>query len=241
MSDDTSRFGLTRRRVLGGLATTSAVAGLGAGAGTMALFSDEETIEDNRVEAGTLDLTFEDAQSWSWELLGAKPGDARTVTQDLRFRNAGSLAADHLELELTNEAFEDDDGDPENGYTPGPESDPATDPDTGADGMAAFVTVDELQYETSDGTKQPLVSRGAAVASGLSDTNGNGRIDLEDLAAPANEGVLDDLAAPPANDAGATQLTITMYLDESTPNDYQGDVLQTTLTAGLHQAESQDL
>jgi len=47
---------LTRRRVLGGLGTIG-VAGATAGLGTSALFSDEESFEDNSITAGTLDMS----------------------------------------------------------------------------------------------------------------------------------------------------------------------------------------
>lgn len=52
----TERYQLSRRKTLAGLATIGA-AGAGAGLGTSALFSDEETFADNVVEAGTLDMT----------------------------------------------------------------------------------------------------------------------------------------------------------------------------------------
>ncbi|UIO99191.1 CalY family protein [Halobaculum sp. CBA1158] len=57
MRDDPGRsFELSRRGVLGGLVTMGA-ASAAAGAGTVALFSDEETSTNNTVQAGTLDLT----------------------------------------------------------------------------------------------------------------------------------------------------------------------------------------
>jgi predicted ribosomally synthesized peptide with SipW-like signal peptide len=57
MSDDSSGpIELTRRRALGGIAMIGA-ASSAAGAGTMALFSDEETSGNNTVQAGTLDLS----------------------------------------------------------------------------------------------------------------------------------------------------------------------------------------
>lgn len=46
---------LSRRRVLGGLATIGA-AGAAAGLGTSAYFNDQETFEDNSITAGTLDM-----------------------------------------------------------------------------------------------------------------------------------------------------------------------------------------
>ncbi|WP_436909659.1 SipW-dependent-type signal peptide-containing protein [Halosimplex marinum] len=54
MSD--KEFGLSRRQMLAGLGTIG-VASAGAGLGTTALFSDEESFEGNSVTAGTLDLS----------------------------------------------------------------------------------------------------------------------------------------------------------------------------------------
>lgn len=51
----TDRYELSRRKTLAGLATIGA-AGAGAGLGTSALFSDEETFEDNLVAAGELNM-----------------------------------------------------------------------------------------------------------------------------------------------------------------------------------------
>lgn len=52
----TERFELSRRKTLAGIATIGA-AGAGAGLGTSALFSDEESFEDNVITAGTLDMS----------------------------------------------------------------------------------------------------------------------------------------------------------------------------------------
>jgi len=54
MSDDNT-IELNRRRVLGGLVTVGGAAAA-AGAGTFALFSDDETSDSNTIQAGTLDL-----------------------------------------------------------------------------------------------------------------------------------------------------------------------------------------
>ena len=56
MTDD--NFKLTRRKALAGL-TTIGIAGVGAGMGTSALFSDEEEFGDNQITAGTLDMAVE--------------------------------------------------------------------------------------------------------------------------------------------------------------------------------------
>ncbi|MBX0324334.1 SipW-dependent-type signal peptide-containing protein [Halomicroarcula sp. F13] len=49
------RFELSRRKVLGGLGTIG-VASAGAGLGTTAFFSDTETFENNKLQAGSLDM-----------------------------------------------------------------------------------------------------------------------------------------------------------------------------------------
>jgi predicted ribosomally synthesized peptide with SipW-like signal peptide len=54
MSDN--NIGLSRRQILTGLGTVG-VASAGTGLGTSALFSDEESFEDNTITAGTLDMS----------------------------------------------------------------------------------------------------------------------------------------------------------------------------------------
>ena len=53
--DDNNNFGLSRRQMLGGLGMIG-VASAGAGLGTTAYFSDEESFTDNTLTAGSLDL-----------------------------------------------------------------------------------------------------------------------------------------------------------------------------------------
>ncbi|MFC5134978.1 MULTISPECIES: choice-of-anchor W domain-containing protein [Haloferacaceae] len=53
--DDNNDFGLSRRQMLGGLGMIG-VASAGAGLGTTAYFSDEESFTDNTLTAGSLDL-----------------------------------------------------------------------------------------------------------------------------------------------------------------------------------------
>lgn len=61
MSQDNVR--LSRRKILAGLGTVGA-AGAGAGLGTSAFFSDEETFEGNTITAGTLDLKVDWAEQY---------------------------------------------------------------------------------------------------------------------------------------------------------------------------------
>ncbi|TYT63837.1 SipW-dependent-type signal peptide-containing protein [Natrialba swarupiae] len=53
MTDDNTNIGLSRRRVLGGLGAIG-IASAGAGLGTTAYFSDQESFEGNSLTAGTL-------------------------------------------------------------------------------------------------------------------------------------------------------------------------------------------
>ncbi|WP_338741347.1 vWA domain-containing protein [Haloplanus salilacus] len=58
-------FDLSRRKVLGAIGAIGA-ASAGAGFGTSALFSDQETFEDNRLVAGELDLTMDWEEHYSF-------------------------------------------------------------------------------------------------------------------------------------------------------------------------------
>lgn len=90
MRDDTSSsFELSRRGVLGGLVTMGA-ASAAAGAGTVALFTDQETSANNTVQAGTLDLTVNGAGSNAvFDVSNVVPGDSGTASTTLR--NDGTL------------------------------------------------------------------------------------------------------------------------------------------------------
>ncbi len=59
---------LSRRKILAGLGAIGA-AGAGAGLGTSALFSDEETFEGNTITAGTLDLKVDWEEHYSYPQL----------------------------------------------------------------------------------------------------------------------------------------------------------------------------
>lgn len=91
MADDDSK--LTRRRVLGGLATVGAAGAIG-GAGTWAAFSDDEDSNGNYVQAGTRDLQIDggDAPVVTLEVDNAAPGDSGGDTSSIT--NVGSLPGD---------------------------------------------------------------------------------------------------------------------------------------------------
>ncbi len=93
MTDD--RIELTRRKILAGT-TAIGAAGLGAGLGTSALFSDEESFEGNSITAGTLDMrltaTVEGANEY-WEERVEGQGDGNLAIDGLnRTANGGAVA-----------------------------------------------------------------------------------------------------------------------------------------------------
>jgi spore coat-associated protein N len=231
MSEKPRGIGVSRRRLLGGVLATGAVAA-GGGAGTWAYFQDTASSSASTVEAGTLDLTvsdgdegFGDGVSGSWTLSNAKPGDS--VLADVSLQNAGSIEADHVELGVSVTETEAD------GPTGANEAD--TMPSSAA-GMAEQFEVTVMTYD------------GVNLLSNLADANGNGIVDLGDLVS-GNDAVLDDLSPPPAANGGTESLSMGLRWAHDvefdtavsgTNNDYQGDDLTVTVTMALHQDDSQD-
>jgi len=99
---DKKKLALSRRKLLGGLGAIG-VAGAGAGLGTSALFSDEESFEDNSIAAGELDLyvdyttsvtkggeqtvitpdgTIQGGVSGQYQIADVKPGDSGKLAFD---------------------------------------------------------------------------------------------------------------------------------------------------------------
>jgi predicted ribosomally synthesized peptide with SipW-like signal peptide len=96
MSD--KKVELTRRKVLGGLATIGA-AGAATGAGTMAYFDDTETSSGNTVQAGTLDLTTAEGSSLDLNDIELAPGQSVSASVDLQ--NDGTVSANHVEVDTS--------------------------------------------------------------------------------------------------------------------------------------------
>jgi predicted ribosomally synthesized peptide with SipW-like signal peptide len=72
--DDRGQFDLSRRKLLGSVATIGAAGAIG-GAGTMAFFSDEEEFANNQITAGELDLKIDWEEHYSdWK--GAEADEA---------------------------------------------------------------------------------------------------------------------------------------------------------------------
>jgi len=101
MSED-DNSGLTRRRVLGGIATVGA-ASAAAGAGTMAMFSDSEESTGNAVTAGTLNLDpagSSDGSSFDMSVGNLAPDDSGKEVGYLDLANTGSVDG-ILDYEIT--------------------------------------------------------------------------------------------------------------------------------------------
>jgi len=218
---------LSRRRVLGGIATVGA-ASAAAGAGTFALFSDTESSTENSIQAGTLDLTVNEADTWTFNLSNAKPTD-QTGVATLDVVPGGSLTGDHVELSFAVTETESTPASPND--TQG--GDTNTDTSTGADGMATLFRVDTLTYGSYN------------LAQDVTDTNGNGNgiLDLDDV---VQAGVFDGRDASGTNTL-SIQLTFIDpdtngdYTGSLTANDFQGDELGVIVNAALTQDANQDV
>ncbi|GCF14650.1 hypothetical protein Harman_25850 [Haloarcula mannanilytica] len=103
MSDN--NIELTRRRVLGGIATVGA-ASAAVGAGTFAAFSDTEESTGNTISAGTLDLESDITTSLS--LTGLKPGDDKDGNTVTATYSSGSTMPAAISLGLSLSENEDE-------------------------------------------------------------------------------------------------------------------------------------
>jgi len=74
-------FTLSRRQILGGIGTIS-IASAGAGVGTTAYFSDQETFTNNQLTAGELDLKVDWQQTYNGDPVNAFPDDDGDGVQD---------------------------------------------------------------------------------------------------------------------------------------------------------------
>ena len=80
MTNDNNKFDLSRRKLLGGLGAIG-VASAGAGLGTTAFFSDEESFENNTIQAGAVELRMDWQQSYYTGMPGQDPEDHTTWDQ----------------------------------------------------------------------------------------------------------------------------------------------------------------
>lgn len=152
---------LTRRKILGGVGAVG-VAGAGAGLGTSALFSDEESFTNNTITAGTTNLkvtlgvvdidadggsggdptltfssdpkTADGSVKTGVNIGDMKPGDAVIIRVTVEVENNPMFVS----LQATNAT--------DNENTPNPEPEPSPGSDTGNDGLTGAGDLDnELQ------------------------------------------------------------------------------------------------
>ncbi|WP_342764452.1 TasA family protein [Haladaptatus sp. R4] len=165
--------------------------GILAGVGTWAFWSDTDSSTGNTVEAGTMDLAINGSANGTTEdfnLINAQPGDQ--VNHTYALTNEGSTEADHLEIGFN--------------YT---ENDLRAEPndselanELNASETASLIRVQTMQYESPQGTVLDDIT------SNVTDTNGNGYVDLQEVNAQTN--VLDDLQAPAPNSSSTTYFTL---------------------------------
>lgn len=239
---DYSRTLLTRRRALAGVAGIG-LASAGAGAGTLAYFSDSEQSTGNAIEAGTMELSVSNGYTYEYSFRDVAPGDERALLQvadgewadrDLEFDgdavNTGSVDADCLAVYIEHE----------------------TTPGEGRDGSSME---DELEIETLNWEGSEYV----ADYDVLSEEDANPpsdfdfTVDGEDFFEVFDEGdsmTAGDLAGQelrfhPAprpngnsNNDGRT-FGYTFRVSEEMGNEYQGAELTTDIHFALLQDESQ--
>ncbi len=186
-----------------------AVVGL-VGAGTYAYFSNSGTSSGNTFSTGTLDLKLTDADQVVEDNVIASFGGSLAPGQCTTTQN----------LKLRNSGTIA--ADHAEVHLSNVVSDANTDAEPDID---TFLKLTLLDYDASNKLGQ------------ISETNGNGFVDLEDWAAPANAGVLDNL--PLADLATDHNLDMIVCLDSTAGNVLQGDSVTSTFTVELNQHSSQ--
>lgn len=194
---------------------------------TRAVWSDSATSTDNVFQAGTLDLklsndnsSYSDSVTATWGGSGMVPGGA-AVSGSLYLKNTGNPAADHVHLAFTNTITEAAEG-------------PGTSP---GNPMDEFLEVTAFTYDGQD-----LIAAGL-----ISDSNGNGFIDLDDLEAIALPGVGESTGDSVVGDKTLAladidtphTVVLSVKLNMGAADENQGDAVTTIVTATLHQADGQ--
>lgn len=216
---------------LSALALVGALAMLGVG--TFAWYSDAATTEESAFTSGILNLQIKDngladPDPWgdsvnlTWVMDNMVPGET-SATNTVTLRNVGTVPADHVDLRFSHVIDES---------TNPVESD--TDPASDWRDLARWIEITDMVY---DGV--PLRTRCTGAAGW--DVNGNGWLDLEDVASPpiaADSGPLDALPAPEAV-GGEVAFAMTLSFRPEATDDVQGDILISTVTFTLNQHRNQ--
>lgn len=207
-------------RILGSIATIVAVVG-GVSAVTFAIFSDAGTSSENIFTTGNLNMQLSDTDETDEEnvlgtfgLANAGPGD--TFSGDLRIKNEGSVDATNIQLQLNNTVTEAFGAPGNNAGTP----------------MDRVIRITALDWD-SNGDNVTDTN----LLSSISDWNGNGIIDLSDMANQNVAGSIDITGiafnSPQLNNhrlhiAGEYSLALMT-------NEHQGDSVNSTLTVTMNQ------
>ncbi|OGE05577.1 hypothetical protein A3B51_00980 [Candidatus Curtissbacteria bacterium RIFCSPLOWO2_01_FULL_41_18] len=207
-------------RILLSAASIAAAGALVIGA-TFAFFSDSGTSSDNVFNSGTLNMQLSDnnqedldSVSGTWGLASA-PGD--TFTGDLRVTNTGSVAANHIELQFSNVV---------------------TDAGSGP-GTVSTIPLDRVIEITTFGwDTDGNGSVDADLLPGVTQTNGNGIIDLDDLENQVADD-FDDLSFGGTQSADHVLRIAGRLSPTQTVDQHQGDSVNMTLTATMNQDASQ--
>lgn len=214
--------------------------GTGMGTASWAYLEDADESAGNTVQASTLNLNVDGADDASGAFVvdGGEPGSA--AGHEFVLTNDGSLSADHVEFAVAVS---------ENDPAVGEPSDPELAADLNATETASLVRVTTLEYRNDSGG---VVS---GELGGVTDGNGNGIKDLEDVRAQSDS--FDDLPAPQANAGNATRLAIAVEIasdHDGSPfvaganaagnltgydEDVMGDGVEVTVTVTLNQHADQ--
>lgn len=184
---------LIRREVLISILIIG-VASTTLGMVTWSYYADSDASEQNAIQAGTLDLTLDGADSLPamFSITNGQPGSA--TSHNYTIQNSGSVAADHLEYTLS---FTENDSQTE-------PSDVDLNTELNATETASLIEVTQFEYKNNAGN---TIYDALATTT---DQNGNGIIDLEDVQNQKEQ--LDGLAPPQKNNGNSTFLVVTMEI-----------------------------
>lgn len=176
------------------------------GVETFAYFTDNETSSGNQLVAGTLDLKTNDADGVSQTLYATSMSPGDTVgPSTITLKNAGTTNGATMDIVLS---YLQSDGSPN------------ILPNKTADETAAVLQVTTLTYVTN-------------LLDTLTDTNGNGYIDVQDLTNAPNVTSLTDLSG--LNALATKSFVIAVQLRSEILDDFQSDGIEMTMTFTLEQ------
>lgn len=193
MAGNHRRTGLIRREILVSILIIG-FASMSLGVVTWAYFSDSDASQQNQIQAGTLDLSLDGADSLTaaFSISNGQPSSA--TSHNFTLQNDGSLGADHVKVTLS---FSENDSRSE-------PSDVDLNVELNATETASLINVTQFEYQNNAGETM------FDALANVNDQNGNGIVDLEDV--QAQEGQLDDLAPPQKNNGNSTFLVIALEI-----------------------------